>query len=321
MPNMKSPDPLFSAITPKMFSSFSHSGDVQRYREQVYFRLITELAVNRYKWRGLPDGIDSRFVEMLLVNWGLCVFYNDPRYDRWLALRGTGGGQINMYDNPTEFSLMANGNYVATRVAASDCAPVWCNYMRIPEIDIILMYANKLAMIDRTIDSNIIQMRTPFVVSVPESKRQTIVNTLKNIGDGDLAILGSDTFDAGADIQAFNTGIDKDQVSAMQLVKQKVLNECLTFLGINNGNQDKKERLVSAEVDANAEHVLMSRYSGLSTRRDACQRLEELGCPGVSVDYNIAPAAVEDDFTTVELRQNNDRNGGGDDGDIHHVSA
>lgn len=50
-------------------------------------------------------------------------------------------------------------------------------------------------------------------------------------------------------------------------MKQAILRECMTFLGIENANMDKKERLVSDEVNANNQQVIASRNIWLSERK------------------------------------------------------
>ena len=45
---------------------------------------------------------------------GLAVFYFDEEFDRFMALRATGLGQVNMYDNPTNFTVY--GNQVFSRL-------------------------------------------------------------------------------------------------------------------------------------------------------------------------------------------------------------
>lgn len=284
--------------------------------ERMYFRVISELALNRFAWDNLPEGVTSRFIELTLLTQGLCVFYFDPRYDRFMALRATGSGPVNMYDNPTEFRVYGNGTHVPVTLNPRECVPIWCNMMRVPDMDIVQVFSGKLASIDRTIDINLMQQRRPFIASVPESKRLTIINALKSIADGDMAVLGNDTFDMTTEIKTFDTQINPQLVPNTQLSKQKIWNECLTLLGINNANQDKRERLVADEVQANNEHVEAARYSGLVARQEACDAINSMFGLSVECRYTVAPMAIEDDFTAVELR-NNAGEGGGTDGDVH----
>ncbi len=72
-----------------------HDIDIVRL-ERMYLRVLQELAVNRFKWVGLPDSVNERFLEYTLMRRGLVVMYFDTDYDEYLALQGAGAGPLNM---------------------------------------------------------------------------------------------------------------------------------------------------------------------------------------------------------------------------------
>src|SRR5699024_5380892 len=57
--------------------------------ERMYLRVLTELSVNRFKWVGLPNTVDPRYLEMTLFYRALSLFYWDRDYGRDLAVQGT----------------------------------------------------------------------------------------------------------------------------------------------------------------------------------------------------------------------------------------
>ena len=61
----------------------------------------------------------------------------------------------------------------------------------------------------------------------------------------------------------------------------------MTFLGINNANQDKKERLVVAEVSANDSEIMMARKIALDSRQLACEQINKKYGLNVSVEWNV----------------------------------
>ena len=270
----------------------NHAQRVKRLTENMFTRVLSELALNRYRWVGLPNGVDSRYLEMSLLYHGLVVFFHDQGYNRHFALRASGVGQPNMYDNPTKFTVYNPGvRLPKTEWTARECVPIWCNMQRIPEGDIIFHYADKLSTIDRTVDINLMQQRIPFIVSASETQRKTAATMMRNWTEGELAIFTTDGINPMDMVQAFNTGISDDLVLNTLLAKQKVWNECLTLLGINNANQDKRERLVSDEVAANDEQVEASRGMGLKTRQVAAEEINRMFKLNVRCEW--APAPVE----------------------------
>ena len=54
-----------------------------------------------------------------------------------------------------------------------------------------------------------------------------------------------------------------------------LMNELLTFLGINNNNTDKKERLLVDEVNANNEFILVNIEHMYEERKLACELINE----------------------------------------------
>ena len=254
--------------------------------ERMYLRILAELSVNRFKWVGLPDTIDERFLELTLFHQALCVFYFDKDYDRYLALRAAGTGRVNMYDNPTTFTTIGNGNGQTNKTLKSrECVPIWANFLRVPDSDICYLYATKLAQVDRTIEINLKAMRHTSVLFVDENERQSYVNLMRQVDEGQPHIFGTPSLDLSK-VQAFNLGIDKDQVPNLMLVKTRLWNECMTLLGINNANQDKKERLVSDEVAANNDQVVAARGVSLNARVMAAEQINRMFGLSVSVGWN-----------------------------------
>lgn len=60
----------------------------------------------------------------------------------------------------------------------------------------------------------------------------------------------------------------------------------MTLLGINNGNQDKKERLVADEVSVNNEQVVAARGVALHSRQMAAEEINRRYQLNVSVGWN-----------------------------------
>lgn len=255
--------------------------------ERMYTRILTELSVNRFKWVGLPDTVDERFLELSLFRQALSVFYFDDDFDRYMALKASGSGKINMYDNPTSFTVTGN-SMVNKTLKGNECVPIWGNFLRTPDYDIVYIYATKLAQIDRTIEINLDGMRYTHLVAVEENQRQTLVNIMRQHREGQPIIFGTQAMsNLGEQVQAFNLGIDKDVVLNLQISKSRLWNECMTLLGIDNANQDKRERLVSDEVAANNEQVTSARGVALNSRKMAVEQINRMY--GLSVDVGWNP--------------------------------
>ena len=86
-------------------------------------------------------------------------------------------------------------------------------------------------------------------------------------------------------------------------MKQAILRECMTMLGIENANMDKKERLVSDEVNANNQQVVASRNIWLEERKKAIKLLNEKF--GLDASVEFAPYEdYEEIMKLIELDAN-----------------
>jgi hypothetical protein len=269
--------------------------------ETMYMRVLCEYATNRFKWTGLPEEIDRRFVEYELFRHALVVFFHEdeksnPRgegfahFDRYFALRGSGAGAWNMYDNPTTFTVVGNnmGGLLPRKLTGRQCVPIWANTMRVPDWDLVLLQATKLADIERTIEINLKAMRKPFLIGVNDNERMTFMNVWRAADEGDPVVWGTPDLMARVDdaIKLLDLKIDKDLVLNLQISKAKIWNETMTFLGINNSNQDKRERLVADEVAANDQQVSAARNSAMGARKYAAEQINRMFKLNVTVEWN-----------------------------------
>ena len=283
-------DYVDQSIYGKFLSNTTENNDM--FSEFMYRRMFIELSANRFKWINLPEEIDPRFLEMTLFFNALSVFYYDDDFNKFMAVRAGGTGAINMLDNPTSFIVLLNGTngFPNKTLSAEDCVPIWSNYTRVPDYEVLSIYSKRLSAFDVTVDTNIIQLRHPTVFAVEESQRQTFANIFRNIKRGEPAIFGYKglTRDALKDqLFALNTGITTNMVTDVQISKAKVWNEAMTYLGINNSNQEKRERLVEDEVSANNDQINAFRNIALNSRKLACEEINRKYNLDIDVEWNM----------------------------------
>lgn len=269
----KKNDPIENSI----YSPFRNNPRMSKTRlmENMYRRNLVEWASTRFKWNNLPDTIDPRFMEQTLFYRGYLLFYFDVDLDRFLCVRGTHRGQMNMYDNPTKFRTLDMPGYRGKELMPSECVPIWGNYSRIPAVDILYIYAAKLAELDVTLDQVQKGMRISRVVLAEESQRQTYTNLMRQHDDGTAVIFGTPGLNL-EQVQTLDLEVNPLTLEALRMEKNQVWNEAMTLLGITNTNQDKKERLVAAEATGNDGQVLASRNMVMKPRLEACEQINRI---------------------------------------------
>lgn len=289
-------------VAEEYYAPFLH-GDAARFQgapattrtaliERMYMRVLSELAINRFKWTGLPNSVDKRFLETTLFYRALSVFYYEEKFDRFMALQATPAGRFNMYNNPTGYQVTGQ-QFVNRTLSAKDCVPIWSNAMRIPDMDIIRIFSSRLAQLDTTIEINAKSARRGKVGFGSENQRMSLVNLNRQMDEGVPFIqLNSDAI-TGVPVQAVDLGVDPDTIINIDILWSRQWNKCMSLLGINNSNQDKKERLVASEVEANNDQVAASRWVNLNARQDAAYKISHKYGLNVTVDYHDGASPIE----------------------------
>lgn len=276
--------------------------------EFMYRRQLMGKCISRFTWEGLPNGIDPRFIETTIFNNGYSVFYYDSFFELFMAMPATVSGPLDIQDNPTGYRVTRNGVY-SRDVAASDSVCIWGNQVRIPEIDVVISYAARLAQIDRTIEIDLLNERNPMIVACSQDQRLTVQNLISKIYDGEPVVWGTenlavDNLASMIGVFPLNQNAGAGAVSSIKHMesKAKIWGEALTMLGIMNVNSEKRERMVVEEAAGNSGQVLASRESFMKPRQLACEQINEKFGLQVScewaVDDNAAPNM--DDYLAAE---------------------
>lgn len=260
-----------------------------------YTRLML-LAQTVFQWEGLPNGIDEKHIERYLYNEGRCMFFRDFEKG-WMIAKCTDSGLLNYYDEPTMLRPVATQYYPEDLQAyenGEDCTLIYNNAYAIPTHRTILMYAMRLTEMQRTIDVNIHAQKTPVLLKTTERQRESVRAAYRQWSGNEPVIYGDRNMEALDDMKTLNTAapVVFDKLS---IEKNKLWNECMTFLGINNANMDKRERLVDDEVQANNQQIMLSAQIMLKSRQAAAEKMSKLcGCNiTVKLRECLAPAQGE----------------------------
>lgn len=274
------------------FLNNSPNNQEEIYR-RLYFRALSEIAINRFEWHNLPDTVDVRFLEWRLFTDAVVGFYFDDDFSRFMAAKVTATGPTNIYDNPTDFTVWRGSALQSLRLNSKEIVPIWANYMRVPDVDIVSMYAHRLAQAARTVDIDILNERHPFIVTVPMNQRLTMLNAIRQVEAGEPIVYGNEELNmTGEDsaVNAFNTGLHPNATLNAMSVFTRLWNECMMLLGINGANTDKRERMIVDEINANDEQVESTRNVALNARTEAAERIRDMFGLDVHVTWNESGA-------------------------------
>lgn len=249
---------------------------------RTYFDRLTELSISMFKWNNLPDTVDERFMELALFGDGKAIFFQDDVLG-FLCLRCMTGGIWNVYNVPTDRTAYASNGY-QMRLDPENSVIIYNNMIRTNSTLMVELYSRRLWDIDRTIDINVKAQKTPVFLQCNENQRLTLKNLYMKYEGNEPFIFGDKNINLD-DIRVISTNAPYVADKLYQ-IKTQIWNEALTYLGISNINIQKKERLITDEVQRNQGGTLASRLSRLNARRKACDEINRMFGLNITCDYN-----------------------------------
>ena len=252
------------------------------------------LALNRYKWENLPNGIESRYIEQMLFDNGECALFDHP--DLGLCvLRSSSRENLNIYGEPTKLSLSGFNEH--RTIMMDECVRIINNDLALPTLPDIVYYARRMAEIDDIIMQNLRQQRVPYLFATDENNSFSIKTLYDRMYQGEPAIFIDKEMLKGEpeNIMVIPTAAPY-LVDKLQIQKQEMERELLTFLGINN-TLEKKERLIVDETNSNNQFIKMASDIGFKQRQLACEQINEM------FGLNVRVIETQDEF---EMEVSND---------------
>lgn len=270
-----------------MFETLSYKSAAKAMNDMTYtdyyFRLML-LARSVFEWKNLPNGLDEKWIEKYLFYEGRCIFFKNKDLG-YMVARTSESNILNEYDEPTELMpVFTNYNLeeIKSLKNGEECILIRNNDVMLPTHYTIRLFALRLSEIQRTIDVNIKSQKTPILIKCTDRQKLSLKQTFAQWSENEPLIFGDKTLDtSGIEALKIDAPIVFDK---LQHQKHTIWNEAMTFLGINNANMDKRERLVDDEVQANNEQIELSASVMLKSRQLACDRINKLFGTKISVE-------------------------------------
>lgn len=263
-------------------TNFEESLAMNNYTHMQYAYRLMELSISMFEWKNLPEGIDERFLEMVLFTDGHAVFFKDDELGDYLALQCLINGKLNVYRIPINRRAFAVNGY-QKQLTDKDSVIIFNNMLHTNSWLDVKMFAKRLYNLDRIIDVNANAQKTPILIKGNEQQRLTLTNLYKEY-DGNAPVIFADkSLDMNA-LQVMSTQAPYVADKIYQL-KTQIWNEALTYLGISNVSFQKRERMVSDEVTRSQGGTVASRYSRLNARRQACEQINKMFGLNIECDF------------------------------------
>lgn len=231
--------------------------------------ILSSYVMNAYRFNNLPKEIDQNLMWAMLTQYSTAViFYNDV-VDKFMFLpyvRKDEKRQNNFLFKPTlveardyagkTYNVRCDGQAlegefegVVLHISNTSRFNVDLHYM-------LQYYASKMTSIDRSIDVRRNYHRAPAIFSGDEKMKSSFIKLFEDITEFKPFFVLSDMMQEGLNSMNMDYNYISDRLYAE---KKQYQNEFLNLWGINNNETEKKERLITDEVNANNEQLLINR--------------------------------------------------------------
>lgn len=223
-----------------------------------YYKKLQKMIYSIFKIENVPESWSLPYIKEALVNNGVFVVTNTPA--GILALK-TGYSGINVYNQPTEFIIT---NPVLDNIEGKIDDDGVMVYLSIvdgkyePLAPLINRYATLLSEIDASLQTTLINSRVAHIFTANSTAQLKAMQKMYDeISTGKPAVfVRKNGLEEDASHAEFSNVKNTYIGTELLDTKRTIMNEFLTEIGINNANTDKKERLISDEVNANNSEMM-----------------------------------------------------------------
>lgn len=286
--------------------------------QQGYFYWINKLldiAVDLFKYDGLPQSIPQEEIEKRLLTFGYCGFLHHPTlglivcnghpydYDLYGRYR-----RMDFYNPYYEFNTA--GFYPGNKIIGEDCEVIYNldteRYLNMPIqgqmnfYQTLCRYARQLADIESTINLDIINSRQPyFMVAGNQQVKDSIVAIFRSLKRGENESINDTDF-----LKELKTLKNKDIITGHLTELLECRNSIIKYFMMEIGiysTDDKKERLIVDEVAQEQKNVKIFLYSMLKCRVEGVEKVNNLFGTNISVKLN---SKLFDDIDLYKYTEN-----------------
>lgn len=274
--------------------------DVENFiTESFLFDRFRLLMLNQFKWSGLEElNIQERHIESFLFDNGYCLFFEDKENGKF-CLPCYGQGGQNVYGDFLRYR--ATGFNYAYDVSAEESVLIENNKLRMPTHKAVLYFVTRLYELTRTMDVNVKQLKLQTLFSATDKNVLTVKKIIDEIDKNNWAIITDSAMSLDEIVKAIPTGV-KCLTAELTDRYNALMNEALTYFGINNSNTDKRERLITDEANANNQFIDSCAEMFLEARQRACEEINKKFGTHISVELRNKREEVEPNVNPIETR-------------------
>lgn len=243
---------------------------------------IFERYISCFEWSNLPEGVDARQLEYWLALYGVVAFVYDEDLkgsekakEGYAVVRMVPKAPLDIYGLPKDIDCYTVDNDLPhLNPDKGNWVLIFDRQSRFSAAQRMDYMAARLADVQRTIDVNVAQQKTPKIIKCNDKTRLSFVNLFYRIKHFAFNVFASDKLDL-SQVDTLDTTAPS-VFNDLKVLYNKYENDTLTFAGIENSNTDKKERMITDEVLSNMGAVEAARFIRLAPRQQGRDLINKL---------------------------------------------
>ena len=240
---------------------------------EFFKRDCLTLAENVFLFENMPTSVDISFINGILLRKGSIAFFVDEVFGLMALPYRTISNSFDVYKRPTEIIVYSDVINYQRKLGKDEFVIMYDNTTKYPIYLDICQYAERLALIQRTIDINIAQQKTPRIWKTTTEKEKSIKDLINNVDGFVNAVTTFD--DIAIDDIACVLSPSPYVSDKLEISLSNLWNSFLRFIGISNISQQKKERQIKDEINALLGGTIASRYSRFLPRKQAIEEINK----------------------------------------------
>lgn len=283
-------------------------------REEVYayyYNKYYNLFMNSYKWTGV-EYQEINFIMRKFWSIGSVACYkiketvgSELKPEGQIIFTQYTTSLLNIYDFPIWVNLVNNRNasfIPSTQQRVDENVVLGYAQRNFKPIEMIIKYyVKKITDVEMVINTNLIAHKNPLLAVVSDEDENSINEMIDKVLQDDPVIFTSLLNPDKLKQVSVNAQYIIDKLYSYKIALENELKE---FLGINSlGSSEKKEHLITSEVEVNNMAIQSSKESVLDCLKEFCERIKKVFGVEISVESN-----QPDEYLMEEEQEEDDEN-------------
>ena len=276
------------------------------YYTRLWRMRLSDLACNMFPYKGMPEEINMNAVSKMVMLGGYAIFFKDKALDKYFCLEGALTG-VDPYGYPNFAKPISKniseGIIFPEMKVGEECIIIYANKVRGSALPYIVEFADKLAELDVAIKMNTRAMKHPLMLKTTEQKKESISSLMAQFEDDYYVVFTDQSLLDNTSLQVMDFKVSASEILNLQKEKETVVNEFFNVFGIS-GSVEKRERMISGEMNAMMEQVAVNREMWMAPQRDAIETINKMFGLNIEIDVPkyIDDAEIEKEEKKEEIK-------------------